>query len=702
MIYKTPGVFIKEINTFPPSVVPVETAIPAFVGYTEKAIAADGSSLILEPTRIESLLDFITYFGGDYQPVTYTVELNTTTNAIGAVTPDRQFYLYGCLRHFYANGGGTCYIVSVGDYSASPILGEADATPPTGLAGGLSRLEQVDEPTLLVFPDGTLLDAPDAAPTTLGSLQIAALTQCETLQDRFAIMDLHQGSLTVPGDVDPIGGFRNSIGTNSLKYGAAYYPWLQTIYRPDVNFRQLNFVDEVPAPISEDDLNTLISGPNADAINALMIAARDTNAAVETVVSAVTNNVSTVLPNLNRDNFTALSEHFATLVELLRQVPSLPTEPTEVPAFEAAVRERFSNLLLLARTLALALPALDDIGDPPVDDDLPVELEQAITSLQAETNLREAITNLIALEKNASILNAVASDRTPETVDTAYTNLSETLWLGPAEDVTVASILPNEMFGPGADLRLTALNAAAVIQVPFETIAAAVLSLYETAVFLADEAETQLFNNHPVMKAAVDQVQKVMSTLPCSGAVAGIYATTDRLRGVWKAPANVSVADVVGPAVKLNDTDQADLNVHTTGKSINAIRAFTGKGTLVWGARTLAGNDNEWRYVPVRRFFNMAEESIKKATEAFVFEPNDANTWVRVRAMIENFLTLQWRAGALAGAKTEQAFFVKVGLGETMTAQDILEGRMIVEIGMAVVRPAEFIILKFSHKMQVS
>ena len=98
----------------------------------------------------------------------------------------------------------------------------------------------------------------------------------------------------------------------------------------------------------------------------------------------------------------------------------------------------------------------------------------------------------------------------------------------------------------------------------------------------------------------------------------------------------------------------------------------------------------------------MAEESIKKATEFVVFEPNDANTWVRVKAMIENFLTLQWRAGALAGAVPAEAYFVNVGLGSTMTSLDILEGRMIVEIGMAVVRPAEFIILKFSHKLQES
>lgn len=204
---------------------------------------------------------------------------------------------------------------------------------------------------------------------------------------------------------------------------------------------------------------------------------------------------------------------------------------------------------------------------------------------------------------------------------------------------------------------------------------------------------------YALIKAAIDQMPLV---LPPSPLVVGQYAKTDNTRGVWKAPANVALASVIKPILKITNEQQDQLNVHTTGKSINVIRAFTGKGTLIWGARTLAGNDNEWRYISVRRFFNMAEESIKKATEGFVFEPNDANTWVKVKAMIENFLILQWRAGALAGAKPEQAFYVKVGLNETMTALDILEGRMIIEIGMAVVRPAEFIILRFSHKMQES
>ena len=204
---------------------------------------------------------------------------------------------------------------------------------------------------------------------------------------------------------------------------------------------------------------------------------------------------------------------------------------------------------------------------------------------------------------------------------------------------------------------------------------------------------------YAIIQAAINQLPVL---LPPSPLVVGQYATTDNTRGVWKAPANVALASVIEPTLKISSDQQEDLNVHTSGKSINAIRTFTGKGTLIWGARTLEGNSNEWRYIPVRRFFNMAEESIKKASEQFVFEPNDANTWTKVRAMIENFLTLQWRDGALVGAKPEQAFFVKVGLNETMTALDILEGRMIVEIGMAVVRPAEFIILKFSHKMQES
>jgi phage tail sheath protein FI len=216
-------------------------------------------------------------------------------------------------------------------------------------------------------------------------------------------------------------------------------------------------------------------------------------------------------------------------------------------------------------------------------------------------------------------------------------------------------------------------------------------------------------SNNPseINNGAYEQAKAAIRELPCkmppASTMAGVYAAVDNSRGVWKAPANVSVNAVTQPTIQFSNMEQDQMNVDATaGKSVNAIRPFVGKGTLVWGARTLAGNDNEWRYVNVRRFFNFVEESTKKATEQFVFEPNDAGTWVKVQGMIENFLTVLWRQGALQGVKPEHAFYVAVGLGKTMTPLDILEGRMIVEIGMAAVRPAEFIILKFSHKMAES
>jgi hypothetical protein len=497
-------------------------------------------------------------------------------------------------------------------------------------------------------------------------------------------MDLRQGDLPVSLAVDPIALFRQNIGVNSLKYGAAYYPWVRTIYRPELHFRQLALVTPAAAPIPPATVNSLTGDAATDA---LVPAVRDADSTVATVVSAV-NIAGMAGPGalaLTRANFTGLPDHFAALFDQLQRTPASATDDI--------VRQRFANLLLLPRAIALAYKTLQAAT-------LPNTLTLSLTGLGEDADLAATISGLIAYEKNTGVLGSVSATRAVGDVATDYANLNGSPWIKP--NANIAAISPSADAFTGANVRATALNAAAVLSRFFDKLAAAILSLFSAAEFLAAGAENQLFEKHPVFHDIAEQATRTMTLLPASGAVAGIYAAVDRTRGVWKAPANVSLADVSGPAVKINDQIQEDLNVTSSGKSVNALRAFTANGTLVWGARTLTGNDNEWRYIPVRRFFNMAEESIKKATEPFVFEPNDRNTWVRVRAMIENFLTVQWRQGALAGAVTQQAFFVKVGLGETMTAQDILEGRMIVEVGMAVVRPAEFIILRFTHKMQTS
>jgi phage tail sheath protein FI len=211
-----------------------------------------------------------------------------------------------------------------------------------------------------------------------------------------------------------------------------------------------------------------------------------------------------------------------------------------------------------------------------------------------------------------------------------------------------------------------------------------------------------LFRVSPAYGKILLAMKNKLNLLPPAAAMAGVYTMVDNARGVWKAPANVSLASVVSPAVNITHDDQEDLNVTTAGKSINAIRAFIGEGTLVWGARTLDGNSLDWRYINVRRTMIMIEESLRLATKAYVFEPNVSGTWVTIRSMASNFLTSVWKRGGLAGASAEDAFSVSVGLGETMTPDDILEGILRVTILVAVSRPAEFIEITFQQQMQKS
>ena len=206
----------------------------------------------------------------------------------------------------------------------------------------------------------------------------------------------------------------------------------------------------------------------------------------------------------------------------------------------------------------------------------------------------------------------------------------------------------------------------------------------------------------PIYKGILQDALHKVNCLPVSAAMAGVYTMVDNTRGVWKAPANVSIANVVSTTVNLTHEDQEDLNVPLSGKAINAVRSFTGEGIKVWGARTLDGNSLDWRYINVRRTMIMLEESVKNAARAYVFDPNVANTWVNVRSMIGNFLNGIWKRGGLAGAVPDDAYSVHVGLGDTMTPEDILEGIMRITVLVAITRPAEFIEITFQQQMQKS
>ncbi len=194
-----------------------------------------------------------------------------------------------------------------------------------------------------------------------------------------------------------------------------------------------------------------------------------------------------------------------------------------------------------------------------------------------------------------------------------------------------------------------------------------------------------------------------VNMLPPSGAIAGVITKTDNQVGPWQAPANTSIVGAASLPIRLSKTQQAGLNVDAiSGKSINAIRFFPGIGIMIWGARTTDGNSLDWKYLSVRRTLIFLEQSCKLASHPYVFEPNDKNTWIGVKSMISSFLTGIWKQGGLQGATAAAAFSVECGLGTTMTAEDILNGFMNVTIKVAVVRPAEFIVLTFQQEMAKS
>lgn len=211
---------------------------------------------------------------------------------------------------------------------------------------------------------------------------------------------------------------------------------------------------------------------------------------------------------------------------------------------------------------------------------------------------------------------------------------------------------------------------------------------------------TMLLENSLMYREILREMRQILNLLPPSAAMAGIYTMVDSTCGVWKASANVAINQVVNPSVNISSEDQMDLNAPLTGKAINVIRCFTGEDVKVWGARTLDANSLELSHINVCRTMIMLEQSIKNALHSFSCEPNDAQTWLIVRCMIESFLTEIWKHGGLVGTAQDEAFKVHVGLGDTMTRDDILAGILRIRILVAIIRPSEFIEIAFSYQIQ--
>jgi|TARA_X000000950_G_scaffold228186_1_gene275601 phage tail sheath protein FI len=494
----TPGVYIEEKSSFGSSVVPVATAIPAFVGYTEKA-SRGSKDLTNQPTKISSLGQYEQFFGG--APDTkFNIEASedSATGFKLSFVEDSRYLLHSAMRLFYTNGGGDCYIVSVGNYGDKIDAGQLN--DPKG--GGIVTLEKFLEPTLLVVPDAVLLSEADCF-----SVQAAMLQHCGyKMKNRFAILDVYNGTVERTFDEeDIINKFREGVGSNFLQWGASYYPFLNTaiIKSSEIDYTRVANLDGLVEILSKE-----------------------------------------VADNLEADN---------------------------------------------------------------------------ITEARAEGI-------------NAEIAK-ISEDNDAEAVKSVNATL------------TVIS---------------------------------------------------------PKLNMVIAEMSEMLNVMAPSSAMAGAYTMVDNTSSVAQSPANISLGSVVSTTVNINNDNQEDLNLPLNGKAVNAIRSFQGKGVLVWGARTLDGNSQDFRYISVRRTLTFLEQSIKFAAEAFVFAPNNATTWSTLRATVANFLTNQWQGGLLAGQSAEDSFEIEIGLGSTMTPTDILDGVLKMTVRVAITRPAEFIVITFEQQQQKS
>ena len=581
--YKTPGVYLVEKDAFPGSVVEVATAVPAFIGYTEKT-EYNKNSLIYKPVRITSFAEYLNIFGG--APSVRYETYSSKDKLVPKAKP--AFRLYDSMRIFFQNGGTTCYICSVGGYTVEkekPDPGDStkkitvienNEIDQEVLCKGITPFEKEQEPTLMIIPDAvSLADAGLCA-----NVHTALLAHCNKMQNRFTILDVFEGFTERNLEKDCVADFREKVGTMYLNYGASYYPWVKTNV---VSSNEVSFAIIEP---EKDDKGQVTGTPYKQLADDLKIS---------------------VLPDLTDDDYKDL---------VAAKLENFPAElfPINIEKDFDAVKK-----------------TLDSVVVPEANPDDPDDVKN-------KEKIKAQLNNLCSyLQKNKDLIKTFQR-----------------------------------------------------------------LSSFDMTNDDPTDLHNQLMAVCPAYVEMVSQMLDELNLMAPSAAMAGVYARVDNNEGVWKAPANVSINGVVSPAVNLTNEEQEDLNVPLNGKAVNAIRYFIGDGIKVWGARTLNGNSLDWRYINVRRTIIMLEESIKQACKAYVFENNTATTWLTMKNMIDNFLNGIWRRGGLAGQTPEDAYEVHVGLGDTMTADDILEGYLRITVKVALIRPAEFIELTFQQLQQKS
>lgn len=636
---KTPGVYIVEKSAFPNSVVPVATAVPAFIGHTQ--IAMNGTkSLLNVPFRITSMLEYNKYFGGGPQPE---------------------------------------YLLSVENQK--------------DIEGAIEKLEKKDNEIENVGITKAI--------NTIQNLQEEANNLISALEEKKP-----EGETTVIAD--------RIIAT-------------VVILEDDV--KTLEY-DNIPSDVANiktvaDNVKELISQPDVAKLKAndIIITSKD--------IQVKINNIVPKLKNERKQLVEAVNTEIKKLYSVSESLWSISEAPT-------ILNTLYYNIVLFFANGggACYIVSVGDYSEAFTSEDCEAGLTPLIKEMEPTMLIIPEAVNLsfeewkktmeYALGHCDTMKNRVAildifegykpqNDPSGDVVKNFRENIGSISldyaaayypWIN-ASVVSESDIDTFNLTTESAKLLLTIMQ----YELGYKSIKKIEQTDNKenaTGVEKADEVEPDykllntLLQSSPFGALVRKEICKKINRLPVAAAMAGIYTKTDNTRGVWKAPANVSINKAVSPTVNLTNNAQEDLNVDIYGRSINAIRYFKGEGVKVWGARTLDGNSGDWRYINVRRTMIFLEESIKNAARAYVFEPNVASTWLNMKAMIENFLLGVWKQGGLAGASPEDAYSVHVGLGDTMTPEDILEGILRITVLVAISHPAEFIEITFQQQMQKS
>jgi len=717
---KTPGVYLVEKNAFPNSVVEVATAVPAFIGYTKKA-ENGGKSLLNKPFRISSFSEYLQYFGG---APSYKFKLDISGGLASGKPGGLAGEFSDAINAINATIDAVENAKDTSDYKEDDDAAKLVATT----AAATADKAMTDATTYIdtLFDEATKANADAIAAVATANDNVktakAKSDAANDLEEQNKSTDEDDKADLASNAADKATAY--SIASDSAKKAAILVTQTADLLSAVTNIQ--NDAKQTATVIKEAQANT------------------DVNKAGILWTKALRNTTNTLKAVKDAENKAGITAPQGTAKSssglIINNSNYMVSRSGNVYRMYDAMRFFFQNgggacYVVSVGDYTDAIQKDDLVGETGL---LTLEKEQEPTMVLCpdalsldKINCYNVYTSILdhcgnKMRSRVGIFDVYEGYKAPLEVVNDFRNYiganfldfgaAYYPWLktGVVQDSEIS--FQNLHDDSLATLTQIILDEHKIDKAPAEN--SKEFKIYEYAKLLPkyvdgyvvktedvpvpDDLHKTLVMQSPAYNTILKEIQNQLNLMPVAPAMAGIYSMVDNTRGVWKAPANVSVNNTVSPSVNITFDDQADLNMPLNGKAINAIRSFVGEGSLVWGARTLDGNSQDWRYINVRRTMIMLEQSVITAAKAYVFEPNDANTWVTVKSMIDNFLYQQWKKGALVGSKSTDAYSVLIGLGNTMTGDDILNGIMRITVLVAISRPAEFIEITFQQQMQKS